>query len=148
VQAGHYRALASLRQNEPSRSREPGLQLCQELVSVAGCQDCDLNLVGRIGPSNAPLRKTDSSLDRIGECLSIPVTPYEDLGRCFDLFPRPRANDPFKARSPERHIEVDRLRAEAAFRAIEDALQAARVEQAGLTARVMKYSHEPPSRWN
>jgi hypothetical protein len=43
---------------------------------------------------------------------------------------------------------VDRLRAEAAFRAIEDALQAARVEQAGLTARVMKYSHEPPSRWN
>jgi hypothetical protein len=74
--------------------------------------------------------------------------PYEDLGRCFDLLPRPRANAPFKARSPERHIEVDRLRAEAAFRAIEDVLQAARVEQAGLTARVMKYSHEPPSRWN
>jgi hypothetical protein len=31
---------------------------------------------------------------------------------------------------------VDRLRAEAAFRAIEDVLQAARVEQAGLTALV------------
>ena len=54
----------------------------------------------------------------------------------FRLFPRPRANDPFKARSPERHIEVDRLRAEAVFRVIEDVLQAARVEQAGLTARV------------
>ena len=54
----------------------------------------------------------------------------------FRLFPRPRANDPFKARSPERHIEVDRLRAEAVFHVIEDVLQAARVEQAGLTARV------------
>jgi hypothetical protein len=54
----------------------------------------------------------------------------------FRSFPRPRANDPFKARSPERHIEVDRLRAEAVFRAIEDVLQVARVEQAGLTARV------------
>jgi hypothetical protein len=54
----------------------------------------------------------------------------------FRLFPRPRANDPFKARPPERHIEVDRFRAEAVFRAIEDMLQAAKVEQAGLTARV------------
>jgi hypothetical protein len=54
----------------------------------------------------------------------------------FRLFPRPRANDPFKARSPEQDIEVDRLRAEAVFRAIEDVLQVARVEQAGLTARV------------
>jgi len=31
---------------------------------------------------------------------------------------------------------VDRLRAEAVFRVIEDVLQAARVEQAGLTAHV------------
>jgi hypothetical protein len=54
----------------------------------------------------------------------------------FRLFPRPRTNELFKARSPERHIEVDRLRAEAVLRAIEDVLQAARVEQAGLTARV------------
>ena len=46
----------------------------------------------------------------------------------FRLFPRPRTNALFKARSPERHIEVDRLRAEAVFRAIEDVLQAA-VEQ-------------------
>lgn len=54
----------------------------------------------------------------------------------FGLFPRARANDPFKARSPERHLEVDRQRAEAVFRAIEDVLQAARAEQAGLAARV------------
>ena len=54
----------------------------------------------------------------------------------FRLFPRPRTNEFFKARSPERHIEVDRFRAEAVLRAIEDVLQAARVEQAGLTARV------------
>lgn len=54
----------------------------------------------------------------------------------FRLFPRSRASDTFKARSPERHIEVDRSRAEAVFRTIEDVLQAARVEQAGLAARV------------
>ena len=54
----------------------------------------------------------------------------------FRLFPRPRTSELFKARSPERHIEIDRHRAEAVFRAIEDVLQAARVEQAGLTARV------------
>ena len=54
----------------------------------------------------------------------------------FRLFPRPRANDTFRARSAERHIEVDRSRAEAVLRVIEDVLQAARVEQAGLSARI------------
>lgn len=54
----------------------------------------------------------------------------------FRLFPRPRANDSFKTRSPERHIEIDRSRAAAILRVIEDALQAARVEHAGLNARV------------
>jgi hypothetical protein len=53
----------------------------------------------------------------------------------FRLFPRSR-NDTFKARSAERHIEVDRSRAEAVLRVIEDVLQAARVEHAGLSARV------------
>ncbi|KRR03116.1 hypothetical protein [Bradyrhizobium valentinum] len=53
----------------------------------------------------------------------------------FRFFTRPRAIN-FKARSPERDLEVDRLRAGAIFRAIEDALQAARAEHAGLTARV------------
>ena len=54
----------------------------------------------------------------------------------FRIFPRPRANDTFRARSPERQIEVDRSRAEAILRVIEDVLQAARVEHAGLSARV------------
>ena len=54
----------------------------------------------------------------------------------FRFFPRPQAVDIFKARSPERDLEVDRRRAEAVFRAIEDVLQAAKVEQAGLAARV------------
>ena len=53
----------------------------------------------------------------------------------FRLFPR-RANLTFRSRSPERHIEVDRSRAEAVLRVIEDVLQAARVEHAGLSARV------------
>jgi hypothetical protein len=54
----------------------------------------------------------------------------------FRLFPRSRASGSFKARSAERQIEVDRQRAEAVLRVIEDVLQAARVEHAGLSARV------------
>ncbi|NOJ47656.1 hypothetical protein [Bradyrhizobium archetypum] len=53
----------------------------------------------------------------------------------FRFFTRAPAIN-FKARSPERDLEVDRLRAGAIFRAIEDALQAAKAEHAGLTARV------------
>ena len=54
----------------------------------------------------------------------------------FRLFPRSRAGAPFKARSADRQIEVDRSRAEAILRVIEDVLQAAKVEHAGLSARV------------
>jgi hypothetical protein len=54
----------------------------------------------------------------------------------FRLFPRSRADGSFKARSPERHIEIDRSRAEAILRVIDDVLQAAKVEHAGLSARV------------
>jgi hypothetical protein len=54
----------------------------------------------------------------------------------FRLFPRSLAGGSFKARSAERQIEVDRQRAEAVLRVIEDVLQAARVEHAGLSARV------------
>ena len=43
---------------------------------------------------------------------------------------------PFKARSADRDAEVDRRRAVAVFRSIEEALQAARAEHAGLTSRV------------
>ena len=45
-------------------------------------------------------------------------------------------SNPFKARSADRDIEVDRLRAEAVFRSIDEALQAARAEHSGLTSRV------------
>jgi hypothetical protein len=42
----------------------------------------------------------------------------------------------FKARSADRDIEVDRRRAEAVFRSVDEALQAARAEHSGLTSRV------------
>jgi hypothetical protein len=45
-------------------------------------------------------------------------------------------SNPFKARSADRDIEVDRRRAEAVFRSIDEALQAARAEHSGLTSRV------------
>ena len=45
-------------------------------------------------------------------------------------------SNPFRARSADRDIEVDRRRAEAVFRSIDEALQAARAEHAGLTSRV------------
>jgi hypothetical protein len=45
-------------------------------------------------------------------------------------------SNPFKARSADRDSEVDRRRAEAVFRSIEEALQAARAEHSGLTSRV------------
>jgi hypothetical protein len=54
----------------------------------------------------------------------------------LQFFSRVRAIAHFKARSADRDVEVDRLRAEAVFRSIEHALQAARAEQAGLASRV------------
>jgi hypothetical protein len=42
----------------------------------------------------------------------------------------------FKARSASRDTETDRARATSIFRAIEDALDGARTEQAGLKARI------------
>jgi hypothetical protein len=45
-------------------------------------------------------------------------------------------SNPFKARSADRDSEVDRRRAEAVFRSIDEALHAARAEHSGLTSRV------------
>ena len=63
----------------------------------------------------------------------------------FQLFLRARAynylrarlgNEDFKARSPQRDAETDRLRINSILEAIENALQAAEQEQSGLSRRV------------
>jgi hypothetical protein len=53
----------------------------------------------------------------------------------FQLFSRTRANN-FKARSVGRDTETDHARATSIFRSIEDALEAAKAEHAGLTSRI------------
>jgi len=54
----------------------------------------------------------------------------------FQLFLRARANNYFKARSASRDTETDHARASSIFRSIEDALEAANAEHAGLTSRI------------
>src|SRR5689334_21369713 len=64
----------------------------------------------------------------------------------FQLFLRSRAqnfikarlgiDEGFRARSPERDAETDRLRVKSILAAIDDALQAAESEQSGLSRRV------------
>ena len=63
----------------------------------------------------------------------------------FQLFLRARAynylrarlgNEDFKARSPQRDAETDRLRINSILEAIENSLQAAEQEQSGLSRRV------------
>jgi hypothetical protein len=54
----------------------------------------------------------------------------------FQLFLRARANSYFKARSRTRDAETDRALAASIFRSIEDALEAAKAEHAGLTSRI------------
>jgi hypothetical protein len=49
---------------------------------------------------------------------------------------RARANNYFKARSAGRDTETDHARAVSVFRSIEDALDGARAEQAGLKSRI------------
>jgi hypothetical protein len=57
----------------------------------------------------------------------------------FQLFLRARANNYFKARSASRDTETDHLRAASIFRSIEDALEGAKAEHAGLKS----YRHRP-----
>ena len=54
----------------------------------------------------------------------------------FQLFLRARANDNFKARSVGRDTETDHDRVASVFRSIEDALDGAKAEQAGLKSRI------------
>jgi hypothetical protein len=58
------------------------------------------------------------------------------LANMFQLFLRARANSYFKARSHPRDAETDRALAVSIFRSIEDALEAANAEHAGLTSRI------------
>jgi hypothetical protein len=57
-----------------------------------------------------------------------------EVPKMFQLFLRARANDYFKARSADRDTETDNARALSIFRSIEDALEAASAEHAGLAA--------------
>jgi hypothetical protein len=54
----------------------------------------------------------------------------------FPLFSRARANNYFKARSASRDTETDHARAASVFRSLEDALDGAKAEQAGLKSRI------------
>ena len=54
----------------------------------------------------------------------------------FQLFLRARANNYFKARSASRDTETDQARAVSIFRSIEDALEGAKAEHAGLKSRI------------
>jgi len=54
----------------------------------------------------------------------------------FQLFLKARANNYFKARSAGRDTETDHARAASVFRSIEDALDGAKAEQAGLKSRI------------
>ncbi|MEH2588306.1 hypothetical protein [Bradyrhizobium sp. AZCC 1721] len=54
----------------------------------------------------------------------------------FQRFLKARSVVNFKARSASRDTETDRARATSIFRSIEDALEGARVEQAGLKSRI------------
>jgi hypothetical protein len=54
----------------------------------------------------------------------------------FQLFLKARANNYFKARSASRDTETDHTRATSIFRSIEEALEGAKAEQAGLKSRI------------
>src|SRR5258705_13232296 len=54
----------------------------------------------------------------------------------FQLSLKARANNYFKARSAGRDPETDHARATSIFRSIEDALEGAKAEQAGLKSRI------------
>jgi hypothetical protein len=56
--------------------------------------------------------------------------------KMFQLFLRARANNYFKARSASRDTETDHARVASVFRSIEDALDGAKAEQAGLKSRI------------
>ena len=54
----------------------------------------------------------------------------------FQLFLKGRVKNYFKTRSASRDTETDHARAASVFRSIEDALDGAKAEQAGLKSRI------------
>lgn len=64
------------------------------------------------------------------------IFPGNGLANMFQLFLRARADGYFKARSQARDAETDRALAVSIFRSIEDALETAKAEHAGLTSRI------------
>src|SRR5258707_3005330 len=62
--------------------------------------------------------------------------PSKRNAKMFQLFSRAPANQFFKARSAGRNTETDQARAASIFRSIEDALEGAKAEQAGLKSRI------------
>lgn len=54
----------------------------------------------------------------------------------LQIFPRIKTNQPFKFRSVDRDAETDHLRVELISRAIDQSLQAAQAEEAGLIRRL------------
>jgi len=54
----------------------------------------------------------------------------------FQLFLKARSNNYFRARSTGRDADTDHARATSIFRSIEDALEGAKAEQAGLKSRI------------
>ena len=68
-----------------------------------------------------------------------PVEPAHHHGESMKMFRlclKARANNYFKARSTDRDTDTDNARAASIFRSIEDALEAAKAEHAGLTSRI------------
>src|SRR5438093_12660918 len=62
--------------------------------------------------------------------------PTSRSDKMFQLLLRARANNYFERRSAGRDAETDRARVTSIFRSIEDALEGAIAEQAGLKSRI------------
>jgi hypothetical protein len=60
----------------------------------------------------------------------------------LNLFTRGRPRAEFQARSPDRDVDVDRLRVGGVVQALDEALQAAEAEQAGLTRRLEQVAEQ------
>jgi hypothetical protein len=73
---------------------------------------------------------------RLGVYRVDPGKTIQESAKMFQLFLKARANNYFKARSAGRDTETDHARATSIFRSIEDALEGAKAEQAGLKSRI------------
>jgi hypothetical protein len=76
------------------------------------------------------------SLWRLGVYPIDPANHPWRSAKMFPLFLGARASNYFKARSAGRDTEIDHARAASVFRSIEDALDGAKAEEAGLKSRI------------